>query len=296
MCPVVNIGELSSARAYLEQGVTLYDPERLRSLTFSRATDLGVVCLSRLSWVLWMLGYPDRALIRAREAIELALKSSHPYSIVFAYFFAAMIHQCRREVQNTQDLSENVMRLSDEHSFILWSAEGRFLHGWTLTQQENISAGIEQMRQSLVSMETMRVEIGLSSLLMMLSEIYEEIGDYNSARHILYQTQMIMQKNEEYYYQSELYRLTGELLLKENGDQYEYQAEEYFQHALDFARRQHAKSLELRVAKSLCRLWQRQGKHVAAHHFLSDIYNWFTEGFDTLDLQEAKQLLDVLSP
>ena len=288
------MGDLLSARAHLEQGMTLYDPERLHSLTFSRATNPGVVGLSRLAWTLWLLGYPDSALIKSHEALRLAEQSSHSYNIVYARYFAAIIHQCRREVRATQEQSEAMIALSREHRFVLWLAEGSFLYGWTLAQQEVVEEGIVQMRQSRSTLETMGLEVGHSSLLIMLAEVYCAAGQTMAGKRTLAETHDVIHKNAEHYYEAELSRLTGELLLQESQGQQMAEAEAHFQQALSLARRQGAKSLELRATMSLSRLWQRQGKGVAARDLLAETYSWFTEGFDTINLQEAKALLAAL--
>jgi adenylate cyclase len=288
------MGELVSAREHLEQGVALYDPERLRSLTFSRATNLVIICLSRLSWALWILGYPESALARVQEALTLAQQSSHMYSIAFARYYASLIHQCRREARATQEQAETVLALSREHGFVLWSAEGLFMHGWALARQTHVDAGIEQMHQSLTTLEAMRVEIGHSSLLVMLAESYWTAGQTAAGWRVLAEARAIMDKNAEGYYAAELSRLTGEFLLQESQGQQVVDAEQHFHQALTLARRQGAKSFELRAAMSLSRLWQGLGKRVAARYLLTEIYSWFTEGYDTLDLQEAKVLLEAL--
>ena len=288
------MGELPKAQNHLEQGISLYDAGRLQTLAFSRATDPGVVCLSRLSWVLWILGYPDSALHSAHEAMRLAQQISHPYSIVFACFFAALIHQCRREIHNTQELSETVMKLSGDHGFILWSAEGLFLHGWALSQQASVKDGVEQMHQGLLAMKTMGVEVGQSSLLIMLVEVYIGIGDIDAVKHLLSESYDLINKNDEYYYESEWYRVRGEMLLEEEMENNQHKAEEDFQYALDCARRRHSKSLELRAAKSLSRLWNSQGRRDEARYLLEETYNWFSEGFHTFDLEETRSLIESL--
>jgi predicted ATPase/DNA-binding winged helix-turn-helix (wHTH) protein/class 3 adenylate cyclase len=287
-------GELFTAREHLEQGVALYDPERLRSLTFSRATDLGVVCLARLSWALWLLGYPDSALAKVHEALALAQKSSHAYSIVFAGYFAAAVYQFRREVRATQEQSAAVIALSSEHGFVLWSTEGAFMHGWALAQQTVVEEGITQMRQSLATLGTMGVEVGLSALCLLLAEVYWTTGQTAAGERMLAEARTIIEKNAEHFCESELSRLTGELLLQESAGQRALEAEVHFQQALTLARDQQAKSLELRAAMSMSHLWQRQGQRAAARDLLAETYSWFTEGFDTRDLQEAKALLEAL--
>jgi class 3 adenylate cyclase/predicted ATPase len=287
------IGKLPSARVHLEQGIMHYEPQRRRSLTFSRATDLGVVSLSRLAWTLWLLGYPDRALTRIDEALTLAQASHHAYSIGFALYFAAIVHLCRREVRVTQERSEAVLALSSDHELITWSSGGQFMRGWVLAQQELIEEGLVQMHQSLGTWKTLGLEVGLSFLLISLAEVHWRAGRVDEGLHVLDEALSVVHSNDEHYYEAELYRLKGELLLLQTAIA-EQQAESSFQYAMTIAHHLCEKSLELRAAISLSRLWQKQGRRAEAHHLLEGIYGWFTEGFDTADVQEAKALLEAL--
>jgi predicted ATPase len=287
------IGNLSSARVHLEQGIMRYDPQRRRSLTFSRATDLGVVSLSRLAWTLWLLGYPDRALTRIDEAITLAQASHHAYSIGFALYFAAIVHLCRREVRATQERSEAVLAFSSDNELITWSSGGQFMQGWALAQQELVEEGLVQMHQSLGIWKTLGLEVGLSFLLISLAEVHWRAGQAAEGLHVLDEALSVVHSNDEHYYEAELYRLKGELLLLQTPVA-EQQAESCFQYAMNIADHLCEKSLELRAAISLSRLWQKQGRRAEARQLLAGIYGWFTEGFDTADVQEAKALLEAL--
>ena len=288
------MGELPSARDHLEKGIPHPHSGLPCSPAFSPATDLGVVSLSRLSWTLWLLGYPESAWIRIQEAFALAQQLSHMYSVVFARYYMALIYLCRGEVQATLEQSEIVLAISQEHGFVLWSAEGLFLHGWALVRQGRCEEGIAQMQESLVSLEAMGVEIGHTSLLMMLAESYWVTGQTTAGWDTLAAARDIITKNTEHYYEAEFLRLSGELLLQESQEKQSADVERYFQQACRLAHHQHAKAFELRAAMSLCRLWQSQGRHAAARDVLADVYSRFTEGFDTADLKQAKALIDGL--
>jgi predicted ATPase len=168
------------------------------------------------------------------------------------------------------------------------------MHGWALAQETRVAEGIEQIRQSLATLEAMGVEVGHSSLLMMLAEVYWTSGQNAAGLHTLAAARALMHKNAEKYYAAELARLTGELLLQESQGQRAVDAEQHFQQARTLAHRQHARSFELRATMSLSRLWQRQGKRDAARHILAESYSWFAEGHETQDLQKAKALLEAL--
>jgi class 3 adenylate cyclase/predicted ATPase len=287
------LGEPVAARAYLEQGTALYDPQRCRSPAFSSGNDPGVACLSWTAWTLWFLGYPDSALRRSREALILARQLSHAYSLGFAMFFACTLHTWRREVQIVLELSEAAVALSSEQGFVRWLAGGMIKRGWALVEQGTVEEGIEQLRRGLIAWRAMGGELGVPSLLTQLVEAYKKGRQGEEGLRVLGEAISIVNKNTERYYEAELYRLKGECLLLQAVPD-EHGAEACFHHALAVAQHQQAKSLELRAVTSLSRLWQQQGKRAEARQLLAATYRWFTEGFDTPDLQEAKALLEAL--
>jgi adenylate cyclase len=242
-----------------------------------------------------MLGYPDQALIRSQEALALAQESSHAFSMGFALQYAAVLHQSRREVQLVQERAEAIIALAHEHGFVQWLAGGRCMWGWALIEQGKIEEGIAQLCQGMADWRAMGTDLARTHMLARLAEAYEKGGQIEEGLRILDEALALLHQNKECYYEVELYRLKGELLLQEGKRQKFKEVEESFLQAIDIARRQHAKSLELRAAMSLGRLWQRQGKRAEAHQVLTEICGWFTEGFDTLDVQEAKILLEALA-
>ena len=258
---------------------------------FRYSIDPGVISISRASWALWLLGYPDQALHRSQETLALARALAHPYSQANALCFAAMFHQFRREALVVQELAEATIRLATEQGMAQRMAVGTFLQGWAMVVQGRGEDGLVQMRQGLANHRATGTLLDLPWYLGVLADACKHTGRVEEGLEILAEAQVATDATD--FYEAELYRLKGELLLAQSDNGLQLcEAEGSFQQALDVARHQQAKSLELRAAISLGRLWHQQGKHSDAHELLAPIYNWFTEGFDTVDLQEAKALLD----
>jgi TOMM system kinase/cyclase fusion protein len=287
-------GEPILARTHFEQGIVLYDAQLGRSRAFSGGTEHGVVCLSVLAWTLWGLGYPEQASAMNQEALTLAQKSSHAYSLGLALQYAALVHQSRREARRAQEIAEATMRLAHEHGFVQWIAGGMWIRGWALAEQGFIEEGIEQLRQGMDTWRTIGTDLATTHLLFRLAEAYGRGGQAAEGLRLLDEALAVVRKTAEGYFEAEIHRLKGELLLQQVAGGWG-QAETCFCKALNVARRQEAKSLELRAAMSLSRLWQHQGKREDARQLLAGIYGWFTEGFDIPDLLEAKALLEGLA-
>jgi predicted ATPase len=253
-----------------------------------------VICHSYAAWALWYLGHPDQGLARIDEAVTLAQQSTHPYSLSFVLSFASVFHQLRREGHATQERAEAAIGLATEQGFPLWVAHSSMLHGWALAHQGQAKEGIEQMQQGLTAWRATGAEIHRPYFLILLAEAYGTMDQPATGLTVLAEALTLVDKTGEHLYEPELYRLKGALLLQQSLDNHT-EAQSCFQHALDVARAQQAKSLELRAATSLSRLWQQQGKRNDARRLLSAVYTWFTEGFDTTDVQEAKALLEELS-
>jgi predicted ATPase len=304
------LGEFAPAREYVEQGITLYDPQQHRSLAFLHGVDPGVACLSIAAFVLWYLGYPDQALKRSHEALTLAQGVSHPFSLGLALVMAGWLHQLRRERQAAQERAEAAMTLSTEQGFVEWLGQGSLLRGWVLAEPGQREEGIAQMRQALAAIQATGSEIARAANLCLLAAAYGKAGQAEEGLTVLAEALAVVDKTGERVWEAELYRLTGELLRmgeREKGGKGEEishsptpplapsSPEACFHKAIEIARKQQAKSLELRATTSLARLWQQQGKQHEARNMLSEIYGWFTEGFDTADLKETKALLEALS-
>jgi predicted ATPase len=291
------LGEMAPARAHFEQGMALYDPQQHRSHAFVYGQDPGVACQSFGAMPIWVLGYPDQARQSTHEALTLAEELTHPFSLVYALALAALVHQFRREGQAVQGRAETLMTLSTEQGFPHWLAYGTILRGWALTAQGEGAEGIAQMRQGLAALRATGAELHRPYFLALLAEAYGKVGQPEEGLTLLVEALAMVDNTGERNWEAELHRLKGELLLIQQGQKVG-EAGECFRKALDIARRQQAKSLELRGAVSLSRLWQqqgKQGKQGKGHQLLAEIYGWFTEGFDTADLKEAKVLLEELA-
>jgi predicted ATPase len=203
-----------------------------------------------------------------------------------------VLHQYRREVQAAQERAEAAIRLATE--FPLWKACGSMLRGWALAHQGQAQEGIEQLRQGLMALHVTGIEIARLYFLALLAETYGIIGQSAAGLEVLAEALTRVNTTSDRWYEPELYRLKGALLLQQSADNHA-EAQTCFHYALDAARAQQAKSLELRTAVSLSRLWQQQGKRAEARALLAPIYTWFTEGFDTADLQDAQTLLEELA-
>ena len=265
-----------------------------------------------MALALWLLGYPDQALKRVQEALTLAQELSHPLSLAYALFSVAFLYQLRREEQKAQEWAEALITLCTKQGFPQFLAYGTFYRGWALAEQGQREEGIAQMRQGLEAYRATGSEQGRPHVLTLLAEAYGKVGQAEEGLSMLAEALEVVDKNEQRMYEAELYRLKGELSLqsrqvKTSQDKSEVtnpqsptpnpqsEAEACFWKAIEIARRQQAKSPELRAVMSLSRLWQKQGRKEEARQMLAEIYGWFTEGFDTKDLQEAKELLEELS-
>jgi len=243
---------------------------------------------------LWLLGYPEQALAHLHEALALAHELSHPYSLAYARSMVAFVSQVRRDVPAVHEQAEAAVALSTQQGFTLWAAQGTILRGWVLTMQDQGEEGMAQVRQGVAAWRATGGALYVPFWGTMLAEISDHLGHPEDGLQALAEAHTLVEQQEERWWEAEIYRLRGVLLLKQPGRR-QAEAETWLQRALDVARRQEAKALELRAAMSLSRLWQQQGKRAEARALLAPIYGWFTEGFDTADLQEARALLEALA-
>jgi predicted ATPase len=289
-----HLGDLVTARPHFEHGIALYDAQRHHALTALYGEDPGVACLSRVAHILWMLGYPEQALQRNAEALTLACDLSHPFSVGYALTFAVQLYHYRREWQMVQEQSEAAIALSTEHGFPIWLTHNQVLLGWTLVAQGHHERGMAQGLEGMTAYRALGTGANLPNYLTRMAEAYGMVGQLDAGLAMLNEALSVAEETEVRYYEPEIHRLKGELLLQQSPT-HQTEAEACYQNALEVSRHQQAKSLELRAATSLARLWQSQGKRDEARELLEPVYSWFTEGFDTADLIDAKTLLDELS-
>ena len=311
----VSLGELPVARSHLEQGISLYDPQQHNSHAFVYGQDPGVVCLSWVSWVAWVLGYPDQALQKTHAALARAL--AHPFSLAYALGCAGVLYQLRRESVPLRTQAEETGALAREQGFAHWEAVSIVLRGGVLANEDRGVESIVEIGKGLIAWQTTGAGTLRPYALALLAEAYGKAGQASEGLTTLTAALALVENSGECWHEAELYRLKGELTLQKGARdlglgtrpaspptlslkpqdprEVEREAEACFLKAIAIAQKQQAKSWELRAATSLARLWQQQGKKAEARQMLAEIYGWFTEGFDTKDLQEAKELVEELS-
>jgi predicted ATPase len=283
--------------------MALYDPEQHHGLAYRYGgIDPGVGGFGVSAWALWLRGYPAQARAQLAKALSLAQQLAHPYTLVRTLHYDTLLCQLCRDVQAVRDQAEATITAATAQRFALMQALGPIMRGWAIAMQEHSPEDLVQIRQGLDMYQSTGAEVQRPHFLSMLAEASGHLGQPEGGLAALEEALTLVEKTGERYYEAELHRQRGELLLRreakshpDQGSREQHEAETCFQHALDVARQQQAKSLELRAAMSLARLWQRQGKRVEARALLEEIYGWFTEGFDTADLQEAQALLEVLA-
>jgi predicted ATPase len=284
------LGAIVEAHTHFTQGLALYDHHQHRASTLLYGEDGGVTCRSHDALTLWLLGYPEQGLTRVNEALTLAQRLAHPYSLSSAFVDAMLVHVLRREVGCTQERAATAIGLATTQGFPQWMAISALLRGWALAQQGQSQEGIAQIEQGLSALRATGAEIRRPSWLALLAEAHGIQGEPEAGLKVLTEALTLVDTTGERWYEAELQRLQGARWLQQNAD-HQADAETCFHHAISIARRQQAKSWELRAAMSLSRLWQQQGTKAEAHELLAPVYGWFTEGFDTADLQDAKALL-----
>jgi DNA-binding SARP family transcriptional activator/predicted ATPase len=286
------MGELDQARVRLEQSAAGYDPQQHYYYLLLSGHDVGAGTLLHLSWTLWFLGYPDQARDRVEEALALARELVHLPTLALAQGLGCVLHVYRNDVRSTEALVDACIDLSIEQGFPYWLNMGTTFRGWVLARQGRVEEGCALLRQADVEAQAMGIGVGHPHRLTLLAEAYGNAGRAEEGLLLLMEALDASRCTGECVYDAEIHRVRGELLLL-RGD--EAGAEASFRHAVEVAHRQSAKSWDLRATTSLCRLWQKQGKRKKARRELAAVYNWFTEGFDTADLQEARALLEELA-
>ncbi len=288
-------GDLLSCWEHAARGVALYKPEEHHAHTFLYGGhDPGVCCRDTASSALWHLGYADQALVMANEAVSLARDISHLFSLAIALNSLAMLHQQRRKPRLTQEYAEATIELCTEQEFApSYLAAATVLRGWCLATTGQAEEGIGQLHQGLSGMQAARPARGRMYYESLLAEGYGVTGQLDQGLAALDEAINQVETTGERWWEAEIHRLKGQFLLARPAS-IQAEAEGCFTGALEVARRQEARSLELRAGTSLARLWQGQGKTSEAREVLARVYDWFTEGFDTADLKEAKALLNEL--
>jgi len=307
-------GDPAAAVRHADCALALYDPHQHRTLAFMFGQDPAVVCHIFAAANLRVLGYPVQALQRNQEALIYARELEHANSLGLALAFASTLQGFLKNWTETLILAEEAMMLANEQGLVFWGTVGASNRGWALIGLGQYEEGLAFMQKGLAAYWATGAELARVGNLSVLAEGYGHAGRIAEGLQMIAEALSLADKNEGHAWKSELYRIKGDLLLQQSqasigqvssqsqaGQEQpedtdpQVAAEACFLKAIELAQHQQAKMNELRATVGLARLWQLQGKHHAAHNMLSSIYNWFTEGFDTADLQEAKVMLEKLS-
>jgi class 3 adenylate cyclase/predicted ATPase len=286
-------GDFITANEQWKQSIILYNPQKHHSDTFLFGFDLGMFSLCFAPHALWHLGYPDQAGAMSNKALALAREFTHHFSLTVALAYRAMFCQFARERHIAHECADELVALCAEQGSAYYLAWGTIIRGWALFEQGLVEEGVAQLHQGLNALLSTGGKARKPYYLALLAEAYEKVGQTEEGLATVSEAIELVNKTEERWYEAELHRLKGELLLQLSSDN-QTDVEACFHQALSIARNQQAKSLELRAAISLSRLWQINGNQNKARQLLGEVYGWFTEGFDTADLIEAKALLDDL--
>jgi class 3 adenylate cyclase/predicted ATPase len=286
-------GDIAEGRVHLDRAIALYDPVQHRPLATRLGQDVRVSILSYRSFALWSLGYPTAALADADHALKDAREIGHAASLMFALAVTSWtLIQCANYATANIQLDE-VIGLADEKGALYWKAQGMLEQGWLFALTGKASDAVHKITSSLAEWRSTGSTLLMPFNLSCLARAYAELGKFDDAWRRIGEAMTTMETSQERLWQAEIHRMAGEIaLLAPEPDA--AKAEAYFERALEVARGQQAKSWELRAAMRMARLWRDQGKRNAARELLAPIYGWFTEGFDTLDLKEAKALLGEL--
>ena len=284
-------GEIAEGRAYLDREIALYDPAEHSPLMMRFGGGMMGICVR--SWALWLLGYPEAALASAQDAVKRAREIGQAGSLMQALDISVSpLILCGDYLAAKSQLDE-LTALADEKGAALWKAEGMILRGWVSALTGKASNAVEMITTGLFAFQSTGATIRVPEHTSHLASAYADVGHFEDAWRCIGDAITALEKANERWFEAEVYRLAGEIALKlPQSDS--TQAQSYFERALAVARQQQAKSWELRAAMSLARLWRSQGKPQQARELLAPVYGWFTEGFDTLDLKEAKVLLEEL--
>jgi adenylate cyclase len=286
-------GDPVTAWAHLAHSRRLGDTPQRAPLLFPYEEVSGVHHTFYGAMVLWVLGYADQAQKWGQDELARAQQGAQTPSLASSHLFAALLAQHRRDMAATQASAEATMALATVHGLAHRVAQGRLLQGWALAMQGDAATGVAQIAQGWRAVQRLGQQLYRPYQLVLLAEAYGQAGQPEAGLTCLAEAVTRVEATEERWWEAEVYRFQGELLLRLPLPDIP-QATVCLHQALDMARRQQARALELRAALSLSRLWQQQGKRAEAHAQLAPLYGWFTEGFDTADLQEAMALLNVL--
>jgi predicted ATPase len=256
--------------------------------------DIMTTVLSYYSLALWSLGYPEKGLSYAKQALEVARETGHAASLMFAFYMASFFHISCRNYSLADELAHELLMVADQKGAVLWKASSLIYQGCVCAASAKPADAVTLMTAGIASYRSTGATALLTVFLSYLGRAYADLGQFDEAWRCIDEASSIIKTAEEKIWEAEVNRISGEItMLSRPLDA--TKAEQHLTDALAVARRQQAKSWELRAAMSMARLWRDQGKVQQARELLAPIYGWFTEGFDTRDLKDAKALLEELA-
>ena len=293
-CPQLWQGKFAACLEWTERAIALYDPEQHRGLAYVYGENPGVAARVYASMALWYLGFPDRAHRMIEDAVAVAEEAIHPFSRAYALCFRAGIHVLRRERDEVRRAAEAAIEFADAQHLTFWLDIARFYHGWASAEPQAGRTALDAIEAVVARLATSGTEVGGPSMLGIFADAYATCGRFDDALQVLDNALAMAEMRNCPFWNAELVRAKGELLLNRDGADAAAEAESLYRRALEIARGQEARSFELRTSVSLARLLRRQGRAAHARALLAPAYARFTEGYDTVDLQEARALLDEL--
>jgi class 3 adenylate cyclase/predicted ATPase len=295
MGSVLHTGALEEGRAHLDRAIALYDPTEHRPLANRFGQDVQVAALSYRSLALWMLGYPSAALADASRALEEAHEIEQAATLMYALVHASLIHIECGDYAAARAETDELVTLANEKNTLFWTAQGLSLQGCILAATGRAADAVQMISAGISTWRSTGSTFWMPLYLSYLARAHAELGDFESAWHFIREAMTAAETHKERWHEAEIYRLAGEIAVHSPTPD-SVKAEGYFERAIAIAQAQRAKSWELRSAMSLARLWRDERKRQQGRNGLASVLGWFTEGFDTRDLGEAKRLLHLLGP
>jgi predicted ATPase len=287
----VATGDIVEGRAHYDHAIALHEPAKHRPLA-TRFQDIDLVILSNRSLALWLLGYPEAALADTNQALRSAREIERPLTLIYALNHAASTLTLCGNYAAANAQADEVVALADERGASFWKPLAMMHQGCVMALTGNPSNGVKILVSGITAYRSMGSTSWVPRFLPYLARAHAELGQFDKAWCCIDEAMTAVETTKERWCEADIHRIAGDIALMAPEPA---KAESYFERALAVARKQHAKSWELRAAMSMARLWRDQGKRDQAQKLLAPVYGWFTEGFDTLDLKEAKALLDALA-
>jgi predicted ATPase len=287
-------GEIAQGKTHLDRALAIYDPVEHRPLATRFGQDVRIAILSVRSLALYLLGFPEAARADADLAVKGAREIGEAATLMYALAIPSAAHLHRRDYATANTLLNEAVALADERGAVFWKAWAMMNQGCVSSMRGEASDAVRMITSGMTAWRSTGATMLVPSWLSYLARAYAELGQFDDAWHCIDEALETVEKTKETWFEADIRRIAGEITLLSPGPD-AAKAQSYFECATVVARQQQAKSWELRAAMSMARLWRDQGKRDEARDLLAPVYGWFTEGFDTLDLKEAKALLDELN-